>query len=95
MLLIFNVLKTLHSHTHCQVALKRQPHNRNLSISVSVPTHDRQESSSKLEGKMTENKEHQAVTAYIIKCGFSTDNQHFHPLQPRCFSTGKCHAIRP
>ena len=82
--------------THIAKSLKKsQPHDQNVSISVSVPKHGRQESSSKLEGKMTETKEHQAVTAYIIKCGFSADNQHYHPPQRRCFSTGKCPAIRP
>ena len=35
------------------------------------------------------------LTAYIIKCGFGADNQHYHPQQRRFFSTGKCHAIRP
>jgi len=39
-----------------------QRYNQSLSKSMSVPTHGRQERSSKLEGKMTENKEHQAVT---------------------------------
>ena len=40
---------------------------------MSVPTHGRQESSSKLEGKMTENKEHQAVTSGIFYCRDSTE----------------------
>jgi len=35
-----------------------------------------------------------AHTAYITKCGFGADNQHYHPHQTQCFSTGKCHAIR-
>jgi len=35
---------------------------------VSVPTHGRQESSSKLKGKMTKKKEHQAVTSGIFYC---------------------------
>ncbi len=49
--LISNFLQTPHSHTHCQVALKSQPHNQSLLISVSVPTQGRQESSSKLKVK--------------------------------------------
>jgi hypothetical protein len=27
------------------------------------------------------------VTAYVIKCGFGADNQHYHTQKPRCDST--------
>lgn len=33
-------------------------------------------------------------TAYIINCGLRADNQHYHPHEPWCFSTGKHHTIR-
>lgn len=82
------------NHTHCQVAPKARPINQNLSKSMVLPAHEQTENVYQIERKMTENKEHQAVTAYIIKCGFSADNQHYHPHQPWCFSTGKYHAIR-
>lgn len=35
---------------------------------------------------MEQIKNNEPLTAYIIKCGFSADNQHYHPQKPRCFS---------
>ena len=51
---------TLRIHTHWQVAQSR-PANQNLPKSMAAQTHGRQESSSKLNEKMSEYKEHQAV----------------------------------
>ena len=44
-------MPSLHSHTHCQVAQKSQPHFQNLSKSAAVPTHGRLKHCSKLKEK--------------------------------------------
>jgi len=51
---------------------KSQPHDQNLSKSVSVPTHGRQKRCSKLKEKMTEQKKGQLVTSYIKHLAVST-----------------------
>jgi len=63
-------MPTLNSHTHCQAAQACLT-SQSLSKSVSVPTHDRPRRSSKLQEKMTEMNEHQAVTKAICNKGFS------------------------
>jgi len=44
---------------------KSQPHDQNLSKSVSVPTHRRQECVAIFKDKKTDGKEHQCTILYI------------------------------
>ncbi|OFX28328.1 MAG: hypothetical protein A2X08_12665 [Bacteroidetes bacterium GWA2_32_17] len=46
-------------------------HDQNQPKSLPTQTHGRQKQGSKLKSKMTENKEHQAVTKAIYNKGFS------------------------
>ena len=57
-------MPTLHSHTHWQVA-PADPQTKTWQRVCLFPTHGRQKRSSKLEEKMTENKEHQPITSYM------------------------------
>jgi len=83
-------MPTLRIHTHWQVAQSR-PTSQDLSISVSVPTHGRQKSSSKLIEKKTEMNEHQAVTSCIVHLADSanfkgiTSNKQCSGLTGSCF----------
>jgi len=50
---------------------KSQPHDQNLSKSVSVPTHGRQESAANFKDKKTDEKERQCTTRGIKHWGLS------------------------
>ena len=50
---------------------KSQPHDQNLSKSVSVPTHGRQESAANFKDKKTDEKERQRPTRGIKHWGLS------------------------
>ena len=56
----------VHAHVkHIGWSLKKPTHYQNQPKSLPIQTHGRQKRCGKLIEKMTEHKEHQAVTSYI------------------------------
>jgi hypothetical protein len=69
---------------------KSQPHDQNLSKSVSVPTHGRPESAANLKPKKTDDKERQCTTSYIKYLAVSELSSIPARIKSTCNLTGKC-----
>ncbi len=69
---------------------KSQPHGQNLSKSVSVPTHGRQESAANLKDNKTDDKERQCTTSYIKHLAVSGLSSIPTRIKSTCNLTGKC-----
>ncbi len=69
---------------------KSQPHDQNLSKSVSVPTHGRQESAANFKDKKTDEKERQCTTSYIKHLAVSGLSKVSARIKSSCNLTGMC-----
>ena len=69
---------------------KSQPHVLNLSKSVSVPTHGRQESAANFKDINTDDKERQCTTSYIKHLAISGLSSVSARIKGICNLTGKC-----
>lgn len=72
---------------------KSQPHYQNLSKSVSVPTHGRQESATNFKDNKTDENERQCTTRGIVNKGFSGFPGVVTRIKLCCNLTGKKPAI--